>query len=121
MSILLGSKSAGLAFIVSVGAVWECIAFACSSPQTAEMNIQKREETLMKWVHMGQGLAGVTVGIAAYIQPETRKAILAGGIFGMTTAESFYILARKWGHEKPGPPTEDWDSPRREEGGFVYG
>jgi hypothetical protein len=106
--ILLGNKSAGIAFVVSTGAVWECIAFACSSPQTAELNIKKREETLMKWVHMGQGLAGLTIGIGAYLQPETRSSILFGGIFGMLSAECFYILAKKWGHENPGEPTEEY-------------
>jgi len=121
MPVVLGNKSAGIAFVVSCGAVWECIAFACSSPQTAELNIKKREETLMKWVHMGQGLSALTIGIAAVLQPETRKAILAGGIFGMASAEMFYSLARKWGHENPGPPTEEYPADQNEGGGFVYG
>jgi len=43
----------GVAFLVSAGLVYECIAKACSSPQTAELNAEKRAETLMKWVNIG--------------------------------------------------------------------
>lgn len=103
-----GNGLKGVAFIVSVGAVWECIAFACSSPQTVEINIHKREESLMFWVHAGQGLAALTIAIAAIIDPKERAAILAGGIFAMTSAEGYYLLARKRGIEKGGPSTEEY-------------
>jgi len=99
-------NSNGMAFVLATGVVWECIAFSCSSPQTAELNINKRGETLMKWVHLGQGLAAATILIGASLQPKTRNAILGGGIFGMASAEAFYLLAKQWGMQNPGEPTE---------------
>jgi hypothetical protein len=106
MTLSLGSGNNGVAFVVAAGVVWECIAFACSSPQTAELNIKTRGETLMKWVHLGQGLSAVTIAIGAAVEPKTRKAIIAGGVFAMASAEGFYLYAADSGMRKPGPPTE---------------
>jgi hypothetical protein len=106
MALSLGSGNNGVAFVVSAGVVWECIAFACSSPQTAELNIQTRGETLMKWVHLGQGLALVTVLIGALVEPKTRTAILLGGLFASAAAEAFYLHAQRAGWARPGPGTE---------------
>jgi hypothetical protein len=117
----LGNGNSGVAFVVATGVVWECIAFACSSPQTAELNIKTRGDTLMKWVHMGQGLAALTIAIGAVVEPKTRKAIIAGGVFGMGSAELFYMHAVKSGWERPGPPTEQAYTPENQGGGFVYG
>lgn len=107
MPLSLGSGNNGVAFVVAAGVVWECIAFACSSPQTAELNIQTRGKTLMKWVHLGQGLAGLTIIIGAVVEPVTRGAILAGGIFAMASAEGFYLHAQRSGWARPGPGTEE--------------
>jgi hypothetical protein len=116
----VSNNSNGMAFVLATAAVWECIAFACSSPQTAELNIKKREESLMFWVHAGQGLSLATILIGAALQKKTRNAILLGGAFGMASSEFYYILAMRRGHErKDQEPTEDWD--KREEGGVVYG
>lgn len=90
----------GVPFLVAGGLVYEIIAFACSSPQTAEINISKRAGTLMKWVHLGQALAAVTIAFAAYIDPAHRKAILAGGVFAMASAEGFYMHAKQAGLSK---------------------
>lgn len=97
MVAILSGKSNGIAFVVGAGLVFEVIAFACSSPQTAEINIRKREGTLMKWVHLGQGLSLASILIAAAIDPEHRRALLAGGFFAMASAEGFYIHARAAG------------------------
>ncbi len=106
MALSLGSGNNGVAFVVAAGVVWECIAFACSSPQTAELNIQTRGETLMKWVHLGQALALTTVVIGALVEPRTRTAILLGGLFASAAAESFYLYAKASGLARPGPATE---------------
>lgn len=98
----------GVAFIVSAEVVWAIIAFACSSPQTAEMNIGKRAKTLMKWVHLGQALALATIAIGAAIDPQHRRAIVAGGVYAMVTAEAFYIYAKASGLANPGEPTEEY-------------
>ena len=111
MAFDASQNSKGMAFVLATAAVWECIAFACSSPQTAELNIKKREESLMYWVHAGQGLSAATILIGAALTKNTRGAILAGGAFGMASAEGFYLLAVKRGNDpkrKNLPPTEDW-------------
>jgi hypothetical protein len=101
-----GSKSNGngFAFLLASGVVWEIIAFCCSSPQTAEINIRKRHDTLMKWVHLGQALAVVNIAIAASIDKNHRKGIIAGGLFAMTSAELFYAHAKQAGLSKPQQP-----------------
>lgn len=102
MAIMLNSNdSQGIAALVSMGLVYEVIAFACSSPQTAEINIRKRGETLMKWVHLGQGLSAVSIALAAAVDKKHRKAILGGGIFAMVSAEAFYMKAKNDGLAKP--------------------
>ena len=108
MTLSLGSGNNGVAFVVACGVVWECIAFACSSPQTAELNYDKRGETLMKWVHLGQGLSAITIAVAALVEPKTRVPIIAGGAFGMLSAESFYQYAAWSARSNPGPGTEDY-------------
>lgn len=109
MALALGSNgSTGVAFVVSGGIVFEIIAFACSSPQTAEINIRKREETLMKWVHLGQGLSLVFIVAAAIMDKRYAKPIIAGGATAMIAAELFYMHARAAGMAKPGPETEEY-------------
>ena len=76
---LSGSKSQGVAFLVSAGIVYEIIAAACSSPQTTEINAHSRSETLMKWVNIGVGQAAIFVIIAAMLDEKHRLAILSGG------------------------------------------
>lgn len=70
----------GVAFLVSAGIVAEIIAKACSSPQTTELNADKRAPTLMKWVLIGEVEAAVFVTVAAIIDPRHRAAIIWGGI-----------------------------------------
>jgi hypothetical protein len=79
MALELGSKSFGVAFLVSGGIVYEIIAAACSSPQTAEINATSRADTLMKWVYIGLAQSAGFVAIAAYLDPAHRSAIIAGG------------------------------------------
>lgn len=103
-----GANSNGIAFIVTVGAVWEAIAFACSSPQTAEINIRKRQHSLMYWVHMGQAAAATMVVIAATVDRKHRAAIIWGGLYGMGLAEWFYMHAKNRGLASGGPETEQY-------------
>jgi len=104
-----GKNGNGIALLVSAGLVYEVIAFACSSPQTAEINIRKRGDTLMKWVNYGEGLAAISVGAAAVIDKNHRGAILAGGIFAMLSSYAFYMHAKQSGLSKPNmPETEEY-------------
>ncbi|MHB1595400.1 MAG: hypothetical protein ACYCO9_16455 [Streptosporangiaceae bacterium] len=101
-----GRASAGVAFLVSAGIVYEIIAFACSSPQTAEINIQTRASTLMKWVHIGESLGVVLVIVAAIVDRKNRVPIIAGGAVAITSSEVLYQYAKASGLKRPGPGTE---------------
>jgi hypothetical protein len=98
----------GVAFLVSAGIVYEIIAAACSSPQTAEINAVKRSETLMKWVHIGSVQSALFVGIAAYLDPKRRNSILIGGVMAWTIMYGCYFYANKSGLASGLEGTEDY-------------
>jgi hypothetical protein len=98
----------GVAFLVSAGLVYEIIAAACSSPQTAEINANKRAGTLMKWVHIGMVQALVFVLAAAYLDKRHRTQILAGGGFAMAAMYGQYVHARSAGLASSEPGTESY-------------
>jgi hypothetical protein len=108
MALVPGSASNGIAFLVAAGITYEIIAKDVSSPQTAEINIRKRERTLMKWVHVGQVESIVFITIAAVIDKRHRGAILWGGILAMIITEAEYVHARQSGLAKMGPETEEY-------------
>lgn len=108
MALALGSGSNGIAFLVAGGIVYEIIAKDVSSPQTAELNIQKREATLMKWVHVGQVEAAIFILIAAAMDKKHQAPILLGGIAAMVITELEYLHARASGLRNPGPATEEY-------------
>lgn len=92
---------------------YDVIAAACSSPQTTEINADKRADTLMKWVYIGIGQAAVftLIGVAA----ETKEGNPAGPpLIGFTLAASMmyasYAHAKKSGLENPGPSTEEYSA-----------
>lgn len=91
------SKSNGIAFLVSAGIVYEIIAAACSSPQTTEINADRRADTLMKWVHIGIGQAAIFIAAAAYFDHEHRVPIIAGGVLAGGLMYGQYAHAKKAG------------------------
>ena len=101
-----GANSDGIAFLVSAGIVYEIIAAACSSPQTAEINAHKRSATLMKWVQLGIAQAAGFVLIAAWWDKRHRAAIITGG--GLAAALMYYQYdhAKKAGLASDQPGTE---------------
>lgn len=103
---LISGESDGIAFLVSAGLVYEAIAKACSSPQTTEINADKRAPTLMKWVNIGTLEGLLLVGIAAYLDREHPVPFLLGGglAAGITYAE--YVYAKKAGLANGGASTE---------------
>ena len=101
-----GSNSDGVAFLVSAGIVYEIIAAACSSPQTAEINAHSRADTLMKWVRVGMWQAAAFVVIAAWIDKAHRGAILAGGGVAAGLMWAQYDHALKAGLASSAPGTE---------------
>jgi hypothetical protein len=106
---ILGSdKSQGIAFLVASGTVVGIVAAACSSPQTAELNADKRSATLMKWVHIGMVNTILMIGLAAVIDPKHRVGILAGGGLQMAIMYGSYVHAKQAGLSSTQPGTESW-------------
>lgn len=99
-------RGQGVAFLVGSMAVSGTIAAACSSPQTAEINADKRAETLMKWVHIGVLESVLLVMLAGIIDPEHRKGILAGGALTLIIMYSCYVHAKQSGMKSRLPGTE---------------
>ncbi len=98
----------GVAFLVSAYGVYEVIAANCSSPQTTELNADKRAPTLMKWVHLGLAQSAVLVGVAVVAFPNQRAPILAGAVLAAVFMEASYLYAKKTGLENGGATTESW-------------
>lgn len=102
----VGSSSDGVAFLVSVGVMYEIIAAACSSPQTTEINAGSRADTLMKWVHLGVTQGLFFVAIAAVYSKSTRTPIILGGGLAAVLLYAQYIYARNCGLASDLPGTE---------------
>lgn len=98
----------GVAFLVSAGMVYEIIAAACSSPQTAEINANSRADTLMKWVHIGIVQAGIFIVVAAMLDRPHRTSILAGGGLAMALMYGQYRHALSAGLASSAPGTESY-------------
>lgn len=96
----------GVAFLVSAGIVYEIIAAACSSPQTAEINAHSRSDTLMKWVRLGMVQAAVFVVIAAMLDAKHAPQVITGGILAMGLMYAQYRHALKSGLASALPGTE---------------
>jgi hypothetical protein len=102
----IGGGSRGVAFLVGAGIVAELIAKACSSPQTVEINIGTRADTLMKWVNIGL-LEGVAFVVAAAVMDDKyRGYLLAGGFAEVAVTWFEYHHAKRSGSAKGGPSTE---------------
>jgi hypothetical protein len=103
-----GGSGPGVAFLVSAGIVYEIIAANCSSPQTAELNADKRAGTLMKWVNIGAVQSAGFVVVAAMIDPKRAGAIIAGGFLAGVVMYGCYAHAKKAGLASSEPGTESW-------------
>ncbi len=101
------NKDNAVTFMVSAGLVYEIIAAACSSPQTAEINAARRSATLMKWVRIGLAQSALFVGIAAFILRGNGPA-LAGGALAAGLMWWSYDHANKAGLADAGPATEQY-------------
>ena len=104
--ILHASQSDGIAFLVSAGIVYEIIAAACSSPQTAEINASSRADTLMKWVWIGLAQSAFFIGLAAFYDRKNAKAIILGGTTAAVLMLLQYKHALSCGLKSDAPSTE---------------
>lgn len=96
-------ESDAVTFMVAAGLVYEIIAAACSSPQTAEINAAKRSETLMKWVKIGMLQSALFVGIAAFVLKGNGPAV-AGGVLAGVLMWASYDHANRAGLAAAGSP-----------------
>lgn len=103
---IFDSENDAIAFLVAAGIMYEIVAAACSSPQTAEINADKRAKTLMKWVYLGLAQGALFILIAAWIDKKrSRPTLLGGGLAGALLAVQ-YVYAKNSGLKSPGPGTE---------------
>jgi hypothetical protein len=106
MAAEFGSGDPAVKFMVSAGLVFEIVAAACSSPQTAEINADTRAETLMKWVRIGLGIAAIFVGIAAFWLDKEHWPSLFGGALAGAIMGVLYVYAKRSGMRSSLPGTE---------------
>ena len=86
--------------------MYDIISATNSSPQTTEINAQKRASTLMKWVHLGivQGLLFVAIGM--YLDKDRWPPLMGGGLAAVILYGQYrYALAS--GIQHPGETTEN--------------
>lgn len=102
------NQTSGVAFLVSAGIVYEIIAANCSSPQTAELNAKARAATTMKWVYIGLAQSAVFVAIAAVIDRDRAKPILAGAALAAGVMYLSYLHGKAAGLASGQPTTETW-------------
>lgn len=114
----VGKGGGGVAFLVAAGIVYEIIAAACSSPQTAEINAKSRSSTLMKWVHLGVVQAFAFVVIAAMLDPKHAPHILGGGLLAEALLYGQYRHALKAGLRSCEPGTEGQTDPNAARAGY---
>lgn len=104
-----GGIDTTLAITVAVYAelVYTVISASCSSPQTAEINAEKRADTLMKWVHIGLA-QGAGFGILGALLDKRRWPPLLGAAIAMGLLYAQYRHALASGLAHPGPSTETY-------------
>lgn len=108
MSDLFDTSNGGAAAKVAIYAtlMYDIISATNSSPQTTEINAQKRASTLMKWVHIGvvQGLLFVAIGM--YLDKDRWPPLMGGGLAAVLLYGQYrYALAA--GTQHPGESTEN--------------
>ena len=73
-----GDFGKGIAFVIGAASMAEFIAKACSSPQTVEINANKRAETMMKWVAVGLVEGALIIGVTVFFDKKYSGALIAG-------------------------------------------
>ena len=104
----IGAGSWGVAFLVSATFMADIVAKACSSPQTAEINIGKRADTLMKWVRVGLIEGASLVAVALIVDKKYRTPILLGALAEGVITWTEYWYAKHSGLANGGPVTESY-------------
>lgn len=100
------SEGDGIALLAAATLFMGCVAASCSSPQTAEINANKRQHTLMKYVHIGMVEGAFLVGVAAMVSKRPGPILIGGALAGGGLYWQ-YRHALKAGLRNGGPGTED--------------
>lgn len=108
ISGMAGNQGAGVPFLMGGLYVLGAVAAYCSSPQTTEININKRGDTLMKWVNFGAVQSILFIGIAAIVDPKHRTMLVAGGLLQLIFMYGAYLHAKESGKANPGKGTEQY-------------
>jgi hypothetical protein len=106
ISGMAGGAGTGVPFLMGGLYVLGAVAAYCSSPQTTEINADKRADTLMKWVNFGAIQSILFIGIAAIVDKGHREALLAGGILQLVFMYAAYLHAKQSGLKNKGKSTE---------------
>jgi hypothetical protein len=85
-----GNAGATVEFMSAGILVYGIVAAACSSPQTAEINSDKRSKTLMKWVWLGTGQAAVFTLVAVRIADHPQAVVAGAGLAAAMMLASYY-------------------------------
>lgn len=101
-----GGPSFGIGFLVASEVMFTAIAACCSSPQTAELNAERRAETLMKWVHIGLVMGVLLVAVASVCDRKRAGSYIAGGTVTGGSMYLMYAHARSAGLASGEPGTE---------------
>lgn len=101
------SESIAVTVAVYAALTYDIISATNSSPQTTEINVKKREGTLMKWVNIGMVQAVLFGGIGVLLDKRRWPPLLGAGLAGVLLYGQ-YVYARNSGLANPGPGTEDY-------------
>ena len=87
--------------------MYDVISATNSSPQTTEINAQKRAETLMKWVKLGLAQGALFVAVGVILDKQRWPPLLGGGIAAVLLWMQ-YVHAVNTGLQSNKPGTEDY-------------
>jgi hypothetical protein len=105
--IVNGNGGAAVKVAVYAALMYDIISATNSSPQTTEINAQKRATTLMKWVHVGLAQGVLFVGVGVVLDKQRWPPLLGGGL-AAALLYAQYIHALQSGLSQPGPGTEEY-------------
>jgi|SRR5215831_647265 len=92
-----GGFGTGVAFVIGAASMAEFIAKACSSPQTVEINADKRAQTLMKWVGIGLAEGALIIGVTVFFDAKYSGALIAGAAVEGLITYAEYVHAKNAG------------------------
>lgn len=108
-----GGGSDGYAITIAIYAAltYDIISATNSSPQTTEINAQKRASTLMKWVYIGLVQAVLFAGIGYFFEVKSGRPgwppVMGVAIAG-TLLYFQYVYAKQSGLDNGGASTETY-------------